>query len=601
MHLDSRRLLVIVFIIGATAVGTKIFMSRDIAEMDQETPPQIEGDLEDVGEIGKESEESHEPVEENQVPEESIRVRVENITLSSESVYAGVPVEAVVLIRNLDESTGLYMLRLTVGGELEEAMEVSLAGGDVKEVNITVTRTRQGRYTVQAGNASAVFEVIHMGLIITNFNVTPVEVAPGENVTISVTTENLNAVENEETFLFYIRDKTVERTVTVDPLGIRVTSFNVSMEEPSSYHVMVRNHSSVFMVVLEEESNDTHQTEPPQPVQHTPMYYVGDPLTDNFTCLLPPEASPLRLSLTASVNNIFFERDSGLCGFGLHAGGHPEGLDHVWIEIREGVPVRSWANGTVTDVRISGDVEHSEYHITIDYGQNLIGTHMEIETPLVEVGDYVERGQPVGYGMSYFSGMDSAEFGLVDLGRRDGVRAWGGGAAVSPYDYLEESEKLALVEAYKEHTVERYMKGLRTTWFFKPYQPYLTNRLLIHDFYPDKLTGEWYLNGSEWGRGYPDDTLTLIEAENPYYTGNVIIGTDKTEGGENPYTLDGTFYVDYENGRIQIRDGDGTRYYGIFEVDESGDVATLKLEYHQDGYPDEFSPDAPVYVERTVD
>jgi murein DD-endopeptidase MepM/ murein hydrolase activator NlpD len=199
-----------------------------------------------------------------------------------------------------------------------------------------------------------------------------------------------------------------------------------------------------------------------EPTTFLPKDYVParpDPEFDNFTWTLPTGASPLRLSLPAEIEDIFYSEKTGVGGFGLHAGGHIEGLDHVWIELKPGTPVRSWADGVVEDVRLSGMVDQGEYHITINYGQNLIGIHMEIETPYVKKGDRVKRGQEVGLGMSFDPEQSSAELALADLGRTDGVKYYGGkGVFVSPYDYLEDSEKKKLVEAYQKYVIEPYQK-----------------------------------------------------------------------------------------------------------------------------------------------
>ena len=132
------------------------------------------------------------------------------------------------------------------------------------------------------------------------------------------------------------------------------------------------------------------------------------------------------------------------------------------------------------------------------------GTNMEFITPLVEVGNVVSRGDPIGYGMNYYNGQQSAEFGLVDRGRTDGF--WVGyGAAVSPYDYL--------VESYKAHTVDKYGRTPKITLYFKAYQPYLTNRLLLHIWNEGNLTGEWLLVSSDWEIRYPNDIITITETE----------------------------------------------------------------------------------------
>ena len=313
------------------------------------------------------------------------------------------------------------------------------------------------------------------------------------------------------------------------------------------------------------------------------------------------------MSLPAEIEDFFYGDKTGVGGFGLHAGGHIEGLDHVWIELKPGTPVKSWADGVVEDVSLSGMVGEGEYHITINYGQNLIGIHMEIETSYVKKGDRVEKGQEVGMGMSFDPGQSSAEFSLIDLGRTDGVKynGYGGkGVYVSPYDYLEDTEKKKLVEAYKKYIIEPYQRnGSREGLFimFEPYQPYLTNNLFLHEGNEGKLSGAWYCLSSKWEQGYPNDILTFIEADNPYYKGNVVLtADDRDEGRKNDWSINGTFEVDYENGQVKITTNYGeTVYYGIFEIDESEDRAKLRIEYQKGSYPAEFSSETITYIERS--
>lgn len=52
-------------------------------------------------------------------------------------------------------------------------------------------------------------------------------------------------------------------------------------------------------------------------------------------------ASSLRLSLPAGIDDFLFGEHGGIGGYGLHAGGHIEGLDHVWIELRPVTPVKT--------------------------------------------------------------------------------------------------------------------------------------------------------------------------------------------------------------------------------------------------------------------
>ncbi|MBA7663589.1 hypothetical protein ES703_71634 [subsurface metagenome] len=83
-------------------------------------------------------------------------------------------------------------------------------------------------------------------------------------------------------------------------------------------------------------------------------------------------------------------------------------------------------------------------------------------------------------------------------------------------------------------------------------------------------------------------------------TGNRALSNDDTDEDSQPRNVDGTFEVDYERGRILIYNQKyGGILFGIFEVDETGDRALLKIQFHEYHYPEEFTEDALVYTERT--
>lgn len=323
-----------------------------------------------------------------------------------------------------------------------------------------------------------------------------------------------------------------------------------------------------------------------------------DPAYDNFTWTLPSTASSVRLSLPTDVNNFLLDEHGGIGGYGLCAGGHIEGLDHVWIEFVLGTPARSWAPGTVMQITLNGEAPDQEYHIWIDYGDNLVGIHMEIMTPYVSAGDTVARGQEVGMGMSFNTNQTSGEMMLIDRGRTDGVQAWGGGTSASPFDYLRDADKRLLVDAYRTNVIEPYQNDGTKAWAFEPQQPYLTNKLRLHDDNDGKLTGVWYLPTNDWAFGYPNDIMTFVEANNPYFTGNTIKSQDRTGSRGDVWSIHGTVDVDYVNGKIILYGEYVPPYYGIFEIDETGALATMKIEYQQNSYPTGFSSNALTYTER---
>lgn len=318
---------------------------------------------------------------------------------------------------------------------------------------------------------------------------------------------------------------------------------------------------------------------------------------DNLTYTLPTGASPIRLSLPAETSDIFYGPKNGLVGFGLHAGGHIEGLDHVWIELKAGVPVKSWADGRVLDVRKNGE----EYHITIDYGQSLTGVHMEIIKSYVKKGQKVKRGQKIGLGMSYDPEQSSAEFQLIDKGRTDGIDVGWGGMAVSPYDYLRPSEKKKLVAAYKKYVLDPYLAtGASGSSLLEPYEPYLTNRLDLAKRAKGKIEGVWY-SLNKWALAYPNDILTFISSDTKYYRGTKVLGLDDTsEGNGSAWSLDGTYTIDYAKHQIHIvNQNDNKEYFGLFKIEPWKGRERLTIEYQESSYPAAFSSKALKYASRT--
>jgi hypothetical protein len=331
---------------------------------------------------------------------------------------------------------------------------------------------------------------------------------------------------------------------------------------------------------------------------------MPDPKTDNITWTLPDCASPVRLSLPASIDDMFWDNNPSspltVYGYGIHAGEHTEGLNHIWIKLRHGTPVKSWADGVVDKIEMHNE-NPTEYSIRIDYGQNLGGLHGEISQPYVKVGQKVLRGQEIAMGMETDNGGNSAEFFLFDYGRNDGCLLFGA-STVSPYDYLNDDDKSAFVAAYKKRVLEPLMEMENielTEGVFYPSEPYLTNDIFLHGNNQKRLPGVWY-STSEWKIGFPPDKITFIEADNPYYRGNIVYALDDND--ENTITgssFYGTYEVDYSLSKIKITTIDGRVYYGIFQVNETVPRAKLKIEYKEGSYPDAFDGNALEYVQRS--
>jgi hypothetical protein len=271
-------------------------------------------------------------------------------------------------------------------------------------------------------------------------------------------------------------------------------------------------------------------------------------------------------------------------------GAHLEGLDHVWLLLENGIPIRSWADGRVTKIE---DMGGGEFFITIAYDGGLSGKHMEVKTPLVSVGQQVKAGDPVAYGLIEGSAQ-SAEFMLNDKNRNDGSTADNDGSYVSPFDYLRADIRDSLELIYREKVIQPYLSVGRDAGNNRRAEPYLTNQVLIHRQHKGTIAGEWLLR-SKWAPGGHPDIITLLDSDNEFYKGKRIVAADDVSEGQ--LTFDGTWSADTVAHTFTFTNGSAV-YYGLYELNEISERASLKIEYRIGSLPASFSPAAGQYIER---
>ena len=175
----------------------------------------------------------------------------------------------------------------------------------------------------------------------------------------------------------------------------------------------------------------------------------------------------------------------------------------------------------------------------------------------------------------------------------------GSGVCVSPFDYLIEEERITLAKAYIENVIDPRMESGEINGMFEPAQPYFTNPMMIHHENEGKLIGEWYLVSMNWTDGDPNDMITIIEANNPYYTGTIIIGTDDATARARSWNYNSECNINYTSNQISWENWGDETIYGIFEIDESEERTKLKLQYQTGSYPTDFTDEAWIYIERS--
>lgn len=325
-----------------------------------------------------------------------------------------------------------------------------------------------------------------------------------------------------------------------------------------------------------------------------PVAAVPVPWIDNaWVQPVPSWGSSVRLRLPVPIDSIVLGPSGGLGFFGAHEGGHVEGLDHVWIPIKPGTVIGSWADGTVLNVQLIDGF----YYIDVGYGHGLVGKHQLVEHPVVTVGQRVKQGDPIGTARL-------AEFNLVDYNRSDGVRTESaGGSNVSPFDYLEPDVQSALIARVMSQVVTPYFANGNTAGNSRPWEPRLTNKLLFHRDHRGTFQGEWLRTNSPWATPDPlyFDVIAINDVTNSFgHFQHIDLEDYNASAPGTKGLMDGTWVPGDSAGKFMLKlSFSNSTYYARYAVDESGPRAKLRLEWRLGSYPDSISSKAAVYIERT--
>jgi len=343
-------------------------------------------------------------------------------------------------------------------------------------------------------------------------------------------------------------------------------------------------------------AEEVHTTEPP--VTQAPVKETSLPEViwqeDQLVQPVPAHGSKIRLSLPVEIDEILLEKDIVFQAFGAHVNDKADGVETATISIKPGTKIRSLADGTIRSV-YQGD-SYLGCQIAISYGDGLYGHHHNIKECIVEVGQEVKMGDIIGEGNSWGDAPPSIEFLLEDANRKDGPEGeYMEGQAVSMYDYLNKEDQEAFIQLYIEKFIVPYIKkGQSAGNSVTLWEPFLTNKLLIHQSNDGRLVGEW-LSTEKWvsGDGKPD-VVTFMEADHSLWKGTYMRGHDIFNYED---IISGSWEADYEKGQVLIT-GEEKTFYGIFEIDETGELAELKFEYQEGSYPAGFSEKVVTFVER---
>jgi len=292
----------------------------------------------------------------------------------------------------------------------------------------------------------------------------------------------------------------------------------------------------------------------------------------------------------------------GIGPFGMHRGNHVEGLDHIWFSVNRGTVVRAPANGTVVQVV---EREPGDFYVVIQHNNYIYSYLDHLKNVSVSVNDKVVQGQPIGYpreDMGSTGHEVGFDWGVADARVNDGPATWitPEGSFMSPYEYLNPSNKNAVEYEYYIHKQLPYLENRTIVSDFVPAEPYLTNEIFLHKGHEGEIYGVWFIKDQPWAFGGMPEIIALKVCENnPFFNGTYFAFWDgESNYGYNTY---GNFTIDLTKDPhwITFTTTEGTVYYGIFKVNESGDRPTLLLEFSESSRPSSFTSNAVLYTLRS--
>jgi len=179
--------------------------------------------------------------------------QVSGLTISPETVEPGEAVSISVVVKNVGDEIGSHMVTLKIKGVTEDTELVTLSPGISTTVAFTVTKTILGSYTVVVDGETGSFTVkappTPAEFQTSNLAVSPSEVRPGGEVTVSVTVSNVGEESGSYTVEVKVDGVVVDsKTVTLDGGVSTSVSFTVSSSVKGSHTVTIDTLSGSFTV-----------------------------------------------------------------------------------------------------------------------------------------------------------------------------------------------------------------------------------------------------------------------------------------------------------------------------------------------------------------
>jgi hypothetical protein len=181
-----------------------------------------------------------------------------DLAVNPREAFVGQPIQVSVNVTNIGDIEGEVIVDLEVNGVVKDSTSVTLEGlNTCKIVEFTVIEIDIGEYTVKVGDLTTTFVLkeappnaskIALSIIRAN----PIEIWPGETVTISATAKNPSSNDDQLIVTLTVDGAPVETKLIEIAAGVTTQiEFTITASEEGTHNIKLNALSSTFTVVPE--------------------------------------------------------------------------------------------------------------------------------------------------------------------------------------------------------------------------------------------------------------------------------------------------------------------------------------------------------------
>jgi len=189
---------------------------------------------------------------------------VTDLSVAPGEVNLGESVSISALLTNTGDLTGSYEVSLKIDNVVAQTKEITLSGGDSETVSFSVTPDTVREYTVSISSLLGTFKVkapaalpapavalAPASFAVSDLSVTPGEVKPAEQVTISAVVTNTGGSEGSYAVLLKINGaEEAKKEVTLGAGRSETLTFTIAKDAEGSYTVDIGGRVGQFTVIV---------------------------------------------------------------------------------------------------------------------------------------------------------------------------------------------------------------------------------------------------------------------------------------------------------------------------------------------------------------